>query len=152
MPWVETVGTFAELRLAGKVRMVGVSNVTLEQLREAQAIVDVVSVQNRYSVGDRRSERVLEACERDGIAFLPWAPMVGVEGRPVAAVVDDIAASRRVSRQQVALAWLLQRSPVILPIPGTSQLRHADENVDAAWLRLTDGEFARLDIARPGGE
>lgn len=92
---------------------------------------------------------MLEACERDGIAFLPWAPMVGVEGRPVAAVVDDIAASRRVPGQQVALAWLLQRSPVILPIPGTSQLRHADENVDAAWLRLSDEELARLDIARP---
>lgn len=149
VPWAETVGAFAELQRAGKARMVGVSNVTVEQLREAQAIVEVASVQNRYSVGDRRSERLLEACERDGIAFLPWAPMVGVEGRPVAAVVDDIAASRRVPRQQVALAWLLQRSPVILPIPGTSRLRHADENVDAAWLRLTDEEIARLDIARP---
>jgi pyridoxine 4-dehydrogenase len=152
VPWTETVGTFAELQRAGKVRMIGVSNVTLEQLREAQAIVEVVSVQNRYSVGDRRSERVLEACERDGVAFLPWAPMLGVEGRPVAAVVDEIAGSRGVSRQQVALAWLLQRSPAILPIPGTSQLRHANENIDAAWLRLCDEELARLDIARPGRE
>jgi aryl-alcohol dehydrogenase-like predicted oxidoreductase len=149
VPWAETVGAFAELQQAGKVRAVGVSNVTLEQLREAQAIVEVVSVQNRYSVGDRRSERVLGACEEDGIAFLPWAPLLGVEGRPVAEVVDDIAASRRVHKQQVALAWLLQRSPVILPIPGTSQLRHADENVDAAWLRLSDEELAWLDIARP---
>jgi aryl-alcohol dehydrogenase-like predicted oxidoreductase len=152
VPWAETVGAFAELQQAGKVRAVGVSNVTLEQLREAQAIVKVVSVQNRYSVGDRRSERVLEACERDGIAFLPWAPLLGVEERPVAAVVEDIAASRQVHKQQVALAWLLQRSPVILPIPGTSQLQHVDDNVDAAWLRLSDEEYARLDIARPRGE
>jgi aryl-alcohol dehydrogenase-like predicted oxidoreductase len=152
VPWAETVGAFAELQQAGKVRAVGVSNVTLEQLREAQAIVEVGSVQNRYSVGDRRSERVLEACEEDGIAFLPWAPILGVEGRPVAAVVDDIAASRRMHKQQVALAWLLQRSPVILPIPGTSQLQHVDENVDAAWLRLSNEELARLDIARPHEE
>lgn len=149
VPWADTVGAFADLRRAGKVRMVGVSNVTVGQLREAQGIVEVVSVQNRYSVGDRRSEHVLRACERDGIAFLPWAPVAGLQGRPVEAVVGDIAAARRVSPQQVALAWLLQRSPVILPIPGTSRLRHADENVNAAWLRLSDDDLARLDVARP---
>jgi len=149
VPWAETVGAFADLQRTGKVRLIGVSNVTLDQLREAQRIVEVASVQNRYSVGDRRSETVLDACERDGIAFLPWAPMIGVEGRPVAPVVDGIAAARGASGQQVALAWLLQRSPSILPIPGTSQLTHADDNVDAAWLRLTDEELSRLDIARP---
>jgi pyridoxine 4-dehydrogenase len=144
VPWADTVGAFADLQRAGKVRAIGICNVSLDQLREAQGIVDVVSVQNRYSVGDRRSEAVLEACERAGIAFLPWAPMLGVEGRPVAAVVADVAADRGVGDQQVALAWLLQRSPVLLPIPGTSQLRHADENTDAAWLVLTDEEMARL--------
>jgi aryl-alcohol dehydrogenase-like predicted oxidoreductase len=148
VPWSETVGAFADLQRAGKIRMVGVCNVGLEQLREAQQIVEVVSVQNRYSVGDRRSEAVLEACEQAGIAFVPWAPLKGVEGRPVAAVVGDIATSWGVREQQVALAWLLQRSPVILPIPGTSQLCHADENIDAAWLRLTDEELDRLDAAR----
>jgi pyridoxine 4-dehydrogenase len=145
VPWADTVGAFAELQAAGKVRAVGVCNVSLDQLQEAKSIVDVVSVQNRYSVGDRRSEAVLEACEREGIAFLPWAPMMGVEGRPVAAVVADIAADRGVGDQQVALAWLMQRSPVMLPIPGTSQLRHALENIDAAWLVLTAEEVARLD-------
>jgi pyridoxine 4-dehydrogenase len=147
VPWAETVGAFADLQQAGKVRMVGVCNVSLEQLREALTIVRVVSVQNRYSVGDRRSEAVLEACEQEGIAFLPWAPMLGVEGRPVAAAVAEIAASRGVSAQQVALAWLLQRSPALLPIPGTSQLRHADENIDAAWLALTPDEVDRLEAA-----
>jgi len=149
IPWADTVGAFAELRQAGKVRMVGVCNVSLDQLRAAQEIVPVASVQNRYSVGDRRSEAVLEACELDGIAFLPWAPLLGVEGRPIAAAVADIAATRGVTAQQVALAWLLQRSPVLLPIPGTSQLQHADENIDAGWLRLTDDEVARLDGAPP---
>jgi len=144
VPWADTVGAFAELQQAGKVRMIGVTNVSLEQLREAQAIVDVVSVQNRYSVGDRESEAVLTACEEQGIAFLPYSPLSSAEG-PVGAALEDIAAVRGVLPQQVALAWLLQRSPVMLPIPGTSQLVHADQNVDAAWLELGAEELARLD-------
>jgi len=147
VPWADTVGAFAELQQAGKVAMIGVSNVTPEQLREAQSIVDVVSVQNRYSVGDRESEAVLTACEEQGIAFLPYSPLQSAEG-PVGAVLADIAAARGVLPQQVALAWLLQRSPVMLPIPGTSQLVHADRNIDAAWLELTAEEVARLDVAR----
>jgi len=144
VPWADTVGTFAELQQAGKVRMVGVSNVTPEQLREAQGIVDVVAVQNRYNVGDREAEAVLEACERQGIAFLPYSPLQVAEG-PVGGALAGIAGERGVPVQQVALAWLLQRSPVVLPIPGSSQLGHADENIDAAWLRLTDEELTRLD-------
>lgn len=144
VPWADTVGAFAELQQAGKVRMIGVSNVSLEQLREARAIVDVVSVQNRYSVGDRESEAVLSACEEDGIAFLPYSPLRSAEG-PVGAALEDIATARGVLPQQVALAWLLQRSPVMLPIPGTSQLVHADQNADAAWLELDAEELARLD-------
>src|ERR1700712_288676 len=113
VPWADTVGAFAELQQAGKVAMVGVSNVTPEQLREAQTIVDVVSVQNRYSVGDRGSEEVLAACEGQGIAFLPYSPLQSTGG-PVDAVLADVAAARGVLPQQVALAWLLQHSPVVL--------------------------------------
>jgi len=146
VPWADTVGAFAELQQAGKVRMVGVSNVTLEQLREAQGIVEVVSVQNRYSVGDREHEAVLQACTAEGTAFLPYSPLAA-PGGAVGGALAAIAADQGVSAPQVALAWLLQRSPVVLPIPGTSQLRHADENTDAAWLRLTAEEVARLDDA-----
>jgi aryl-alcohol dehydrogenase-like predicted oxidoreductase len=148
VPWADTVGAFAELQQAGKVAVVGVSNVSLEQLREAQTIVDVVAVQNRYSVGDRESEAVLAACEEQGIAFLPYSPLQSTGG-PVGAALADIAAARGVLPQQVALAWLLQRSPVVLPIPGTSQLVHADQNVDAAWLQLSAEEVARLDDGGP---
>jgi len=143
VPYADTVGAFAELQQAGKVRQIGVSNVTLEQLRTAQEIVSVVSVQNRYSVGDRTSEPVLTACEQQGIAFLPWAPLASSEG-PVGKALSEIAAAKGALVQQVALAWLLQRSPVILPIPGTSRLVHAAENIDAASLQLTDEEVARL--------
>jgi aryl-alcohol dehydrogenase-like predicted oxidoreductase len=147
VPYAETVGAFAELQRAGKIRMVGVSNVTPEQLREAQSSVDVVAVQNRYSVGDRECEAVLTACDGQGIAFLPWSPLHAASGSVGEALVD-IAAARGVVPQQVAPAWLLQRSPVILPIPGTSQLAHAVENMDAAWLELTTEELARLETRR----
>jgi aryl-alcohol dehydrogenase-like predicted oxidoreductase len=147
VPWADTVGAFAELQQAGKVAHIGVSNVTVEQLRAAQEIVQVVSVQNRYSVGDRSSDAVLEACEEQGIAFLPYSPLQSAEG-PVGAALTEIADARGVLVQQVALAWLLQRSPVMLPIPGTSQLRHAEENVDAAWLELDAVELAGLDAAQ----
>jgi aryl-alcohol dehydrogenase-like predicted oxidoreductase len=148
VPWADTVGAFAELQQAGKVRHIGISNVTLDQLRAAQEIVAVVSVENRYSVGDRTSEPVLAACEEEGIAFLPYSPLKDPEG-PVGAALADIATSRGVLLQQVSLAWLLQRSPVMLPIPGTSQLVHASENIDAAWLELSPDEMARLDVGRP---
>ena len=148
VPWTDTVGAFAELQAAGKVRDVGISNVSLEQLRAAQQILPVVSVQNRYGVADRTSEDVLAACEADGIAFLPHSPLRSTEG-PVGAALAEIAAARGVLVQQVALAWLLQRSPVMLPIPGTSQVGHADENIDAAWIELAAEEMTRLDSGRP---
>jgi pyridoxine 4-dehydrogenase len=144
VPYADTVGAFAELQQVGKVRHIGISNVTPAQFRTAQEIVSVVSVQNRYSVGDRASEPVLTACEEQGIAFLPWSPLAPSDG-PVGVALAEIAAARGVLVHQAALAWLLQRSPVILPIPGTSQLRHASENIDAAWLQLTADELARLE-------
>ena len=148
VPYAETVGAFADLQQAGKVRHIGISNVTPAQLRTAQEVVSVVSVENRYSVGDRESEAVLAACEEQGIAFLPYSPLQSAMG-PVGAALTEIATARGVLLQQVALAWLLQRSPVMLPIPGTSQLLHASENIDAAWLALTAEEVARLDGGDP---
>ena len=148
VPYADTVGTFAELQQAGKVRHVGISNVTPAQLRTAQDLVPVVAVENRYSVGDRESEAVLTACEEQGIAFLPYSPLKSADG-PVGAALAEIATGRGVLVHQVALAWLLQRSPVMLPIPGTSQLGHAADNIDAAWLELSADELARLDVGRP---
>jgi pyridoxine 4-dehydrogenase len=150
VPWEDTVGAFAELQQLGKVRRVGISNVSVDQLRAAQEIVPVVCVQNRYSVGDRANDPVLEACEREGIAFLPYSPLQAADG-PVGEALAEIATARGALVQQVALAWLLHRSPVMLPIPGTSQLRHAVENIDAGWLELDAVELARLEEARTGG-
>lgn len=142
VPYEESVGAFAELQREGKVRHVGISNVDVEHLRIAQGIVDVVSVQNRYSIWDRRSEDVLEACEADGIAFIPWAPIGGtVEDR---ARLRDVADELGATETQVAIAWLLRRSPVMLPIPGTSSVAHLEENLRAAELELSGEQFERL--------
>jgi pyridoxine 4-dehydrogenase len=146
VPYEETVGAFVELQHEGKVRDIGVSNVTLEHLADAQALCQVVSVQNAYNVGRRRSEEVLRSAEEQGIAFIPHSPNI-LAGTAAEPIVTDIAASRDVSPQQVAVAWLLTRSPVMVPIPGTSKLSHADDNIDAAWLGLTTDEHTRLDTA-----
>jgi aryl-alcohol dehydrogenase-like predicted oxidoreductase len=146
VPLEESLGTFVELQREGKVRLIGVSNVNVEQLRRARALTEVVSVQNRYSLSDRAQEDVLELCEREGLVFLPWFPLAA--GDLVrAARLERIAAARGVSPAQVALAWLLARSPVMLPIPGTSSTAHLEENIAAASLRLSDAEFAELAAA-----
>lgn len=143
IPFEETVGAFVDLQRTGKIRYVGVSNVSLEQLEIARSLCDVVSVQNRYNLGFRQSEDVLSTCEKAGIAFLPYAP---VKLRDAALqTAQAIASAHDASAQQVALAWLLRRSPAMLPIPGTSSIVHADENIDAAWLAITDDEAERLD-------
>lgn len=143
VPYEESVGTIADLQREGKVRCVGVSNVDVEHLRRAQAVTEIVSVQNRYSLWDRRSESVLEACAADGIAFIPWAPIGGtVEDR---GRLREVAAEVGATGTQVALAWLLRRSPVLLPIPGTSSVAHLEENVAAASLALSDEQFRRLE-------
>jgi len=134
--------TLARLREQGKIRHVGLSNVTLEHVERACKIVPIVSVQNRYSFSDREWDFVLGYCEANGIAFLPWGPMA--QGHKANDVVEKIAAARQVSTGVVSLAWLLGRSPVTLPIPGTSNLKHLEENVSAAAFRLTDAEFAEL--------
>jgi pyridoxine 4-dehydrogenase len=145
VPYADQIGALAELKAEGKIRHVGVSNVGTAELGEARAIVDVVSVQNRYSVVERDSQPVLEECERQGLGFLPWFPLgAGDLGEDAAATVDEIAAAHDASRFQIALAWLLQSSPVHLPIPGTSRVAHLEENVAAAAIELSRDELARL--------
>jgi pyridoxine 4-dehydrogenase len=144
VPYEETVGAFVELQREGKVRDIGISNVTVAELALAQTLCPVVSVQNAYNVARRRDESVLAACEAQGIAFIPHSPNILGDG-PVAGIVQGIAGDHGVSAQQVAVAWLLAHSPVMVPIPGTSKVTHADDNLDAAWLTLTDTERATLD-------
>jgi aryl-alcohol dehydrogenase-like predicted oxidoreductase len=142
------MGELARLQREGKVRHVGVSNFGLEELRLARRIVKVVSVQNRYNVADRRSEDVLVICGSEGTAFLPWAPLAGRERETSRSgsveVLGQVARNRGITETQAALAWLLARSPVILPIPGTSSMAHLEENVAAAALRLTPEELKRI--------
>ncbi len=147
VPLEESLGAIAELRAEGKVRHIGVSNVSVEQLAAARAVADVVSVQNRYSVSERANEPVLEACERDGLAFIPWFPLAAGPLAEPGGPLDAIAAAHGATPAQVAIAWLLQRSEVMLPIPGTSSLEHLDENVAAAGLRLTEDERAVIDAS-----
>jgi aryl-alcohol dehydrogenase-like predicted oxidoreductase len=144
VPAEESLGALAQLREEGKVRYVGLSEVGVEEIQRAQEIVPIVSVQNRYNLIDRRSEDVLDFCEREGIGFLPWFPLAtGDLARP-GGPLDEIAARHDASSGQVALAWLLWRSPVMLPIPGTSSVEHLEENVAAASLDLDEEELAAL--------
>lgn len=143
VPFEESVGALAELRDEGKVRHVGLSNVGVEHLRRAQEIVPIVSVQNRYSVTARDSEGVLKACAEQGLGFIPWFPLDA--GGIAADVLAEIASGHDATPMQVALAWLLQHSEVMLPIPGTSSSEHLEENVAAAGLHLTHAELERLD-------
>ena len=142
VPFEESVGTLAQLKDEGKIRLVALSNVTQEHIERARRIVPIVSVQNRYSFADREWDYVLDYCERNGIAFIPWFPLGG--GRAAGEVLNQVARAHSASPKQAALAWLLKRSPVMLPIPGTSSAEHLEENVAAASLRLTDEEFQKL--------
>src|SRR5215207_7377604 len=144
VPFEESVGTLAELREEGKIRHVGLSNVSVEQLEQAQEIVPIVTVQNRYSLVDRSSEDVLKACGRDGLGFIPWFPLATGNLARSGGPLDEIAAHHDAAPSQVALAWLLARSPVMLPIPGTSSTEHLEENVAASTLELDGEEFEEL--------
>jgi pyridoxine 4-dehydrogenase len=150
VPYAESVGTLADLKREGKIHHIGVCNVGTDDLEEAQAITEIVSVQNRYSVVDRESQAVLEACERQSVAFLPWRPVGGGDvGEDAAATIEEVAKAHDATTLQIALAWLLHSSPVHVPIPGTSQVAHLEENVAAAAIELTDEEVERLtDLAR----
>ena len=149
VPLADQVGTLRDMRDQGKIGHIGLSEVTVEQLAEARGIVEVASVQNRYSVLDREYEAVLQACGEAGIAFLPWRPVHPAASQgadEITAVAGELGATAA----QVALAWLLARSPVVLPIPGTASLEHLEENVAAADLRLSQEQYRRLErLAAP---
>jgi len=141
VPLTESMGALAELKKEGKIRHLGISNVSEAQLREAQRIVPIVSVQNRYNVADRRSQSMIDICEQDQMVFLPWAPIQETDRRVAVAV----AAERHgATEHQVVLAWLLAISPAILPIPGTGSLAHAEENIAAASLELSPQEIRAI--------
>jgi pyridoxine 4-dehydrogenase len=145
VPLAESLGVIAELKNEGKIRHVGISNVTEEQLHEAQQIVPIVSVQNRYNVTDRQSAPLVDLAEQDDLVFLPWAPIQQAEKNVGVAVAAERLG---VTQYQIVLAWLLASSPQILPIPGTGSPAHAEENIAAASLELTPQEFAAI---RDGG-
>jgi len=146
VPIEESVGTLAAMQAQGKIRHIGVSNVTVEQLRRAQAVARIVSVQNEYGLAERESDGVVDVCAREGLAFLPWAPLAAARrGRKaLAASLANVALKHSATTTQVALAWLLRRSPAVLPIPGTGSPEHLNENVAAAGLRLSDEEYETL--------
>ena len=139
VPFEESIGGLAELRAEGKLHQIGLSNVNRKHLATALTITPIASVQNRYNPTDRSSERVLEMCEEDGIAFLPWGPL-SVDNE----AIDAIASREHATPQQVTLAWLLARSPVMLPIPGTSSIVHLEANVAARDLSLSDDDIAAV--------
>ena len=142
VPFEASMEALAQLRNEDKVRLIGLSNVTQEHIERARKIVPIVSVQNRYSFADREWDYVVDYCERSGIAFIPWFPLGA--GRVAGQVLDRIAQAHRASPTQIALAWLLHRSPNILPIPGTSSIEHLEQNAAAASIRLTKEEYEEL--------
>jgi pyridoxine 4-dehydrogenase len=144
VPLEDSVGTLAELRAAGKIRHIGLSNVSVDELRRAQRIVPIVSVQNHYNVSDRSSEDVLAVCETEGLVFLPWYPLAAGGHVATGGVVASVARRHAVTPAQVALAWLLAHSPAMAPIPGTSSLTHLEENVAAAQVRLSAEDLKEL--------
>ena len=147
VPLEDSMGALKELQDEGKIRHIGISNVSVQELERARAVVDVVTVQNRYNLTDRHSESVLETCERDGIGFIPWFPLaIGELARP-GGPLDDLARRHDAAPGQLALAWLLARSPVMLPIPGTSSIEHLEENVAAQSIELDASEVERLEAA-----
>jgi pyridoxine 4-dehydrogenase len=144
VPLEDSLGALKELQDAGKIRHIGVSNVSVDELERARALVDVVTVQNRFNLADRHSEDVLEVCDRDGIGFIPWFPLApGDLARP-GGPLEELARAHHATPGQLALAWLLARAPVVLPIPGTASVGHLEENVAAAELKLEQQELERL--------
>jgi aryl-alcohol dehydrogenase-like predicted oxidoreductase len=147
VPVAESLGALVELQQEGKIRHIGLSEVTVAELEEARRTAEIVSVQNRFNLADRSAEPLLEHAQAEGIAFIPWFPLatgrLAARGGPLDALADELGATP----SQLALAWLLRRSPVMLPIPGTASVAHLEQNVAAAALELTDGQFERLAAA-----
>jgi len=150
-PLEESLGALRRMQEQGKIRHIGLSEVTPSEIEDAQKIVPVVSVQNRYSLADRRHEQTLAWCEERGIAFLPWYPMAAGKllksDHPLSQTINQLATRYNATPAQLSLAWLLLRSPVMLPIPGTSKVQHLEENVAAASLQIGPDEWAQLEAA-----
>ncbi len=144
VPIEESLGTLADMQREGKIRHIGVSNFDVAQLERAQKVTPIVSVQNRYNVTDRASEDVVDYCQRHSLAFIPWAPLGSGPLTQPGGPLDQIASRHKATQGQIALAWLLQRSPVMLVIPGTSKVSHLEQNVAAASIKLSPEEFATL--------
>ena len=147
VPAEDQLGALKDLQAQGKIRHIGLSEVNVRQIRQAQSIVPIVSVQNRYSVTDRGSEDALEYCEQEGLGFIPWFPLAAGRLSGADSPVSRVASQLKATPSQVALAWLLSRSPVILPIPGTSNVAHLEENVAAAGLRIDKNTMRKLSKA-----
>jgi aryl-alcohol dehydrogenase-like predicted oxidoreductase len=147
VPLADQVGELAKLRDEGKIRHIGLSEVNVDELKAAQEIAPIVSVQNRYNLADRESEALLEHSEANGIGFIPWYPLATGELAGSGGPLDQIAKELDATPAQLALAWLLERSPVMLPIPGTSTVAHLEDNLAAAELHLTDEQFEALSAA-----
>ena len=147
VPLEDSIGALKELQDEGKIRHVGVSNFSVSQLERARAIVDVVSVQNHYNVTERDSDDVVDYCEREGTAFIPWYPLASGDAAALHGPLADVAAMHDATPAQISLAWLLHRSPVVLPIPGTSSIEHFEENLGAGQIKLSDEEMSRIEKA-----
>ncbi|HVU44837.1 MAG TPA: aldo/keto reductase [Terracidiphilus sp.] len=150
-PLEESLGALKRMQEQGKIRHIGLSEVTPEEIEDAEKIVPIVTIQNKYSLAERKHEETLKYCERRGIGFLPWYPIAGGKllkaGQPGAEPLAALAARHGISVSQLSLAWLLQRSPVMLPIPGTSKIAHLEENVAAAQIKLNTEEWAEVEAA-----
>jgi pyridoxine 4-dehydrogenase len=144
VPAEETLGALKDLQTQGKIKHIGLSEVSIKELEHAQTIVDIVSVQNLYNLSERKSEKLLDYCTEKSIGFIPWFPVAGGDLVKPSGVLDQAAKKHGATVAQLALAWLLKRSPVMLPIPGTSSVAHLEENVAASSLTLTDDEFEAL--------
>jgi aryl-alcohol dehydrogenase-like predicted oxidoreductase len=151
VPAEDQLGALKDLQAQGKIRHIGLSEVKVPQIQHAQKIVPIVSVQNRYSVTDRGSEEVLGYCEQQHIAFIPWFPLAAGRLTGASSPINRVAADSKATPSQVALAWLLSRSPVMLPIPGTSSVEHLEENVAAAGLKIGEEALRELDEMTPAG-
>jgi aryl-alcohol dehydrogenase-like predicted oxidoreductase len=147
VPVEESLGAIKKLQDAGKIRLIGLSEVSVDEIKQARKIIDIVSVQNEYNLGNRKSEAVLEYCEKEGLAFIPWFPVASGKLAQPGGKLDELAKKHGATVGQLSLAWLLHRSLVMLPIPGTSSVEHLEENLKAAELTLSDAEWKELESA-----
>ncbi len=147
VPLDESLGAIQKLQKEGKIRFVGLSEVSVDEIKQARKIVEIVSVQNEYNLGNRKSEAVLEYCEREGLAFIPWFPVAAGKLAQPGGKLDQLAKKHDATVGQLSLAWLLHRSPMMLPIPGTSSIEHLEENIKSVQLTLSDAEWKELETA-----